>query len=386
METSLADMKAGFPSAPEPIQGIPNLQSLIKLLFHFCCCAQMHHLPASEAMNLLFCAYPRNVHGFFTADPYPTNFSPFPTVVDKVPDYTGCVDENECASKHAKHALDKKTRADIITMNAALTDVFLDALSLQVRASWLIVMHVCVAGPMGRTQHIISLYQPMGYIYVWHWKGCFHLCLTVILALSVYVWRDRLIVASMLDALARAHTVRLCLRPYCQHLLFIVAVVALLLSPLCNKICCKMKLVCLRMRGLLTTYVVVAAVLLLLSPSHNAIWKYRALVHEALSFVKALCDVIWNAQGLVVVAVVQHDVKMACACAQGLDVVAIVQRNVKRHWLLLNCHCIIVDCCLSNDDSQYKSLCACAWGAHHWHMLLLKPCLLLLPLHHTICK
>ncbi len=46
------------------------------------------------------------------------------------------IDDNNCASKCAKHTLDKKTRADIITMNADLTDVFLDALSSQVRASF----------------------------------------------------------------------------------------------------------------------------------------------------------------------------------------------------------------------------------------------------------
>ncbi len=57
-------------------------------------------------------------------------------MIDKVPDYTGCVDDNDRASKRAKHALNKKTRADIVTMNAALTDVFLDALSSQVRASF----------------------------------------------------------------------------------------------------------------------------------------------------------------------------------------------------------------------------------------------------------
>jgi hypothetical protein len=96
----------------------------------------MHRLPASEAMNLLFCACPRNVYGFFTADPYPTNFAPFLLVVNEVPDYTGCVDENKCALKRAKYALDKKMRADIVTMNAALIDVFLDALSLQVCASF----------------------------------------------------------------------------------------------------------------------------------------------------------------------------------------------------------------------------------------------------------
>ncbi len=96
----------------------------------------MHRSPASEAMNLLFCTCPRNVYGFFTADPYPTGFAPFPPVIDKVPDYTGCVDDNNHASKRTKDALDKKTRADIITMNAALTNVFLNAHSSQVRGSF----------------------------------------------------------------------------------------------------------------------------------------------------------------------------------------------------------------------------------------------------------
>jgi hypothetical protein len=135
-ETPLADMKAGFPSASKQIQAIPNLQSLIKLLFHLCCCGQMHHSPASKAISLLFCVCSANVYGFFTADPYLTNFAPFPPAIDEVPDYTGCIDDNDCTSKCAKPALDKKTRADIVTMNAALTDVFLDSLSSQVRASF----------------------------------------------------------------------------------------------------------------------------------------------------------------------------------------------------------------------------------------------------------
>ena len=136
METSLADMKAGFPIAPEPIQGIPTLESLIGLLFHMCRCAQTHRSPASDTMNLLFCACPRPIYGFFTADAYPDAFAPIPPPVDEVPDYTTCSDENDRATTRAKHALNRKTRADIITMNAALTDVFLDAVSLGVRAAF----------------------------------------------------------------------------------------------------------------------------------------------------------------------------------------------------------------------------------------------------------
>ncbi len=86
METSLADMKAGFPFAPEPIQGIPTLESLIELLFHMCRCAQTHRSPASDTTNLLFRACPCPIYGFFTADAYPDAFAPIPPPVDKVPD------------------------------------------------------------------------------------------------------------------------------------------------------------------------------------------------------------------------------------------------------------------------------------------------------------
>ena len=87
-------------------------------------------------MNLLFCVCPRPIYGFFTADAYPDAFTPIPPVVDEVPDYTNCTDKNDHATIRAKHALNKKTRADIITMNAALTDVFLDTVSVRVRAAF----------------------------------------------------------------------------------------------------------------------------------------------------------------------------------------------------------------------------------------------------------
>jgi hypothetical protein len=136
METSLADMKAGFPLAPEPIQVIPTLESLIELLFHMCRCTQTHRSPASNTMNLLFCACPSPIYGFFTADAYPDAFAPIPPAVDKVLDYTNCRDENDRATTRAKHALNRKTRADIITMNGALTNVFLDAVWVRVRGAF----------------------------------------------------------------------------------------------------------------------------------------------------------------------------------------------------------------------------------------------------------
>ncbi len=55
-------------------------------------------------------------------------FAPFPLLVPDVPDFSECTDENERATVHAKQALDKKTRAIIITMDIALTNIFLNCL------------------------------------------------------------------------------------------------------------------------------------------------------------------------------------------------------------------------------------------------------------------
>ena len=135
--TSLTDMKGAFPDAPTPIEGIPTLETIITLIFHMCRCAQTHRSPASDTMNLLFCACPRSIYPFFTADPYPDQrYAPIPQVVPDVPDYTACTNENERATAKAVHAILATTRADIITMNAALVDVFLSLISSGVRASF----------------------------------------------------------------------------------------------------------------------------------------------------------------------------------------------------------------------------------------------------------
>jgi hypothetical protein len=132
-KTTLSDMKVGFPPSPEPIQGIPMLQSLIELLFPLCRCAQTQRSPASATMNLLFCAAPCNVYTFLTTEACPDAFAPFPPKVPNVPDYTTCVNDNDRATIWATHAQNKKTRADIVTMNSALADDFLEAMLSQVR-------------------------------------------------------------------------------------------------------------------------------------------------------------------------------------------------------------------------------------------------------------
>jgi hypothetical protein len=135
-ETTLLDMKAGFPPLPKPIQGIPTLQSLIELLFHLCRCAQTQRSPASATMNLLFCSAPCDVYAFLTTEAYPNAFAPFPAGILDVPNYTMCINDNSCATVCAMHARDKKTQADIVTMNTALADIFLEAMSSQVHPSF----------------------------------------------------------------------------------------------------------------------------------------------------------------------------------------------------------------------------------------------------------
>ncbi len=77
-EISLISMKTTFPTAPEPVQGIPTHQSLIELMLHMCQCAQTHKTPASKDMNMLFCAAAPDLYAFFTKEAYPKEFFLFP--------------------------------------------------------------------------------------------------------------------------------------------------------------------------------------------------------------------------------------------------------------------------------------------------------------------
>jgi hypothetical protein len=124
-ETSLMSMKTAFPTVPEPVQGIPTLQSLIELMLHTCRCAQTHKTPASKDMNMLFCAAAPDLYALFTKEAYPKEFFPFPKEVEEVPDFKNCTNNNQCETLKSTHALAKKTRADIVTMSAALLGVFL---------------------------------------------------------------------------------------------------------------------------------------------------------------------------------------------------------------------------------------------------------------------
>ena len=124
-ETSLTNMKASFPAAPDPIQGIPTLASLINLMLHICQCLQTQKTPASATMNMLFYAVSPGLYSFFKQDAYPADYFPFPDEVDSVLDFSACNLDNEHETLKATNTRDQKTRADIFKMNATLSDVFL---------------------------------------------------------------------------------------------------------------------------------------------------------------------------------------------------------------------------------------------------------------------
>jgi hypothetical protein len=84
-------------------------------------------------MNMFFCAASPGLYSFFTTKAYPASFFPFPPEVDVVPDFSTCTSDNERKTLKDTNARDRKTQADIITMNAALSDIFLANLSKAIR-------------------------------------------------------------------------------------------------------------------------------------------------------------------------------------------------------------------------------------------------------------
>jgi len=56
---------------------------------------------------------------------HPANYFPFPAEVDSIPDFSACNSDNERETLKATNACNQKIRADIVTMNAALSDVFI---------------------------------------------------------------------------------------------------------------------------------------------------------------------------------------------------------------------------------------------------------------------
>ena len=134
--TNVADIKANFPPAPQPIIGEPNLIGLVTLLQYMMRCAQTLKSTISPAMNLLYCALPPELYANYTDEAYPAGNYPFPGEVDDVPDYAMATSDNDRATIKAQHAKDYQTRENCVNMNTALVDVFLSLIPQTFQATY----------------------------------------------------------------------------------------------------------------------------------------------------------------------------------------------------------------------------------------------------------
>jgi hypothetical protein len=123
-ETLAASMRLAFPTPPEPSLGTPNLIVFNDLLQYLCKCAQTHKSPISKKMNLLF--DPALYEHYSGGKVYPNADYPFHPEVADVPNYSGYTNTKDCANVKVTQGMALKQCNDIINMNTALIDTFLN--------------------------------------------------------------------------------------------------------------------------------------------------------------------------------------------------------------------------------------------------------------------
>ncbi len=85
---------------------------------------------------MLFYAMSPGLYSFFTNEAYPTSYFPFPIEIDAVPNFATCQTDNKHKTLKATHICNQKTRLDIMTINAALSNVFLANLPKVIRKTY----------------------------------------------------------------------------------------------------------------------------------------------------------------------------------------------------------------------------------------------------------
>jgi hypothetical protein len=142
IETPAATMGSAFPKLPDPSLGTPNLFVLNDLLQYMCKCAQTHKSPISKKMNLLYVTIDDTLYAHYAGgEAYPNDNYPFPDKPADVPDYTGAINANARAAIKTTHDMAQTRRNDVINMNTALIDAFLDLIpwrlsNLTSRSAW----------------------------------------------------------------------------------------------------------------------------------------------------------------------------------------------------------------------------------------------------------
>jgi hypothetical protein len=120
-------MRLAFPTPPKLSLGTPNLFVLNDLLQYLCKCAQTHKSPISKKMSLLYVAINPTLHGHYSGgEAYPNADYSFPLKAADVPNYSGYTSTNNCANIKVTYGMVLNQRNDVINMNSALIDAFLD--------------------------------------------------------------------------------------------------------------------------------------------------------------------------------------------------------------------------------------------------------------------
>ena len=97
----------------------------------------MHKSPISKKMNLLYVAIDDTLYAHYSGGKaYPDANYPFPPKPNNVPDYTGAIDTNACTAIKMMHRLAQKQCNDIVNMNTALIDAFLDLIPMAFKQSY----------------------------------------------------------------------------------------------------------------------------------------------------------------------------------------------------------------------------------------------------------
>jgi hypothetical protein len=138
-------MPLAFPKPHDLSLGTPTLFVLNNLLQYMCKCAQTHKSPISKKINLLYDAIDPTLYAHYASDEaYPIKDYPFPTEVADVPDYTGTVDLNDRTAIKTTHSMAHKRRNNVINMNTALINAFLNLIPVFFKQSY---KQICMENP-----------------------------------------------------------------------------------------------------------------------------------------------------------------------------------------------------------------------------------------------
>jgi hypothetical protein len=137
-ETSAATMQAAFSAPPKATLGTPTQFVLNNLLQYMRKCAQTHKSTISKKMSLLYyvAVNPDLYKHHAGNEAYPVDCYLFPADVPDVPNYAGSINSNDRAARKCTYGMALKKHNNVVNMNAALIDVFLDLIPIAFKQAY----------------------------------------------------------------------------------------------------------------------------------------------------------------------------------------------------------------------------------------------------------